>query len=89
MQESLISCAYCEAQRFGRIHCMNIGQYQKSASILVNIFFCQISIAYIALAKRVDFVTEKLSYDFVLGWNDRDYSGTEWFVTFVGIDMGG
>ncbi len=42
---------------------MNIGQYQKLASILVNIFFCQISIAYIALAKRVHFVTEKLNAD--------------------------
>jgi len=68
---------------------MNIGQYQKSASILVNIFFCQISIAYIALAKRVHFVTEKLSDDFILGWNNWDYDGIERFVTFLCIDMGG
>ena len=68
---------------------MNICQRQKSVSISINIFLCQILIANIALAKRVHFVTEKLSDDFILGWNNWDYDGTERLVTFLGIDMGG
>jgi len=70
------------------IHRMNICQRQKSVSISINIFLCQILIANIALAKRVNSVAEKLVDDFILGWDNRNYNGTEGLVTFFGIDMG-